>query len=55
MALWAAFLALQLFKARHGRCTWAFAAAMLGQAVLLFGAAATYVLYQVSEKETQLM
>ena len=47
VVLWAAFLALQLAKARHARCSWGFAAAMVAQAVLLATAAAAYVVHQV--------
>lgn len=47
MALWAAFVALQLLKSRHGHCTWAFAALASAQALLLASTAAAYVFYQV--------
>jgi hypothetical protein len=47
VALWAAFLVLQLAKARRGRCSWGFAAAVVAQALLLAAAAAAYVVFQV--------
>ena len=47
VALWAAFLVLQLAKARRGRCSWGFAAAAAAQAILLAAAAAAYVVFQV--------
>ena len=47
VALWAAFLVLQLAKARRRRCSWGFAAAAAAQAVLLAAAAAAYVVFQV--------
>lgn len=46
VALWAAFLALQLKKAHHGNCTAPFAALVAIQAVLLAAVTAAFVYHQ---------
>jgi hypothetical protein len=48
LALWAAFLTLQLEKSKFGHCTWQFGVAAGGQALLLGLVTYAFVRYQVN-------
>lgn len=47
VVLWAAFLALQLEKAKHGNCTLPFALVVGAQVVLLGAVTSGFVYYEV--------
>lgn len=53
VALWGAFLALQLKKAQHGNCTAPFAVLVASQAVLLAAVTAAFVYYQSRQPAMQ--
>lgn len=46
MLLWAVFLITQMEKAKHGRCTWQFAAILAFQTIMLASVALAALYYE---------